>query len=70
MSAWACLIKSDYNFVFIMFAYFYIVSRKDNLSITIVSLSYNIDLLYCHLAIGHGSHLLSLRDPKLDGHIG
>ena len=36
VSAWACLIKSDYNFVFIMFAYFYIVSRKDSLSLTIV----------------------------------
>ena len=39
VSAWACLIKSDYNFVFIMFAYFYIVSRKDSLSLTIVFLS-------------------------------
>jgi hypothetical protein len=36
VSAWACLIKSDYNFVFIIFCYFYIVSRKDSLSLAIV----------------------------------
>ena len=36
VSAWACLVKSDYNFVFIIFAYFYIVSRRDYLSVSIV----------------------------------
>lgn len=36
ISAWACLIRSDYNFVFLFFAYFYLVSRKDHVSLTIV----------------------------------
>ena len=37
VSAWGCLIRSDYNFVFLLFAYFYLVSKKDRTSILIVS---------------------------------
>jgi hypothetical protein len=36
VSAWGCLIRSDYNFVFLFFAYFYLVSKKDFVSVTIV----------------------------------
>ena len=30
ISAWGCLIRPDYNFVFLIFAYFYLVSNKKN----------------------------------------
>ena len=36
ISAWGCLIRSDYNFVFLFFAYFLLISKKDRISITIV----------------------------------
>lgn len=38
VSAWACLIRSDYNFVFLFFAYFYLTSKKDKTSILIVTM--------------------------------
>lgn len=39
ISAWACLIRSDYNFVFLFFAYFYLASKKDRNSILIVNMN-------------------------------
>jgi hypothetical protein len=36
VSAWACLIRSDYNFVFIAFAYFVFVSSREHLVTTVV----------------------------------
>lgn len=36
MSAWACLIRSDYNFVFISFAYFVFVSSREYFVTTVV----------------------------------
>lgn len=35
-SAWACLIRSDYNFVFICFAYFVFVSSREHFVATVV----------------------------------
>lgn len=44
VSAWACLIRSDYNFVFIAFAYFIFVSSREHL-VTNVVLSFRAQVL-------------------------
>lgn len=53
--------------MFVFFAYFYIVSRKDYVSVSIVILSPNADILSVHPSACDGPVLLPVRSELMDG---
>lgn len=66
ISAWACLVRSDFNFVFVLFSYFIFVSNREDFVVTVVSLATNSGVLHDAGAGGTRPSVLRVRAKDMD----